>query len=129
MADMKKELFAVLLLALIITVSIVNVCYVSRMTEDILELVSLSEQKAFEGDWNSAAENAEEAVRLWEGAKKYTHIFIRHSEIDSTTDEFYSLLMEIYSKDENTTKAAYKALTSRIESIVEMEIPTIGTIF
>lgn len=126
---MKKELFAVLMLVIIIAACIFNVYYVSRMTEEILELISLSEQDALAGDWASAVASAEEAVKLWEGAEEYTHIFIRHSEIDSTTDEFYSMLAELYKEDMGGVKAAYKAVSSRIKSIIKMEIPTFGTVF
>lgn len=43
------------------------------------------------GDSKSAAETLDKAIEHWLTLDGYTHIFIRHSEINSTTEAFSSL--------------------------------------
>ena len=57
----------------------------------MLEQLELSRQAAEEGDASRALEELDPALERWLKADSYTHIFIRHSEIDSTADAFYEL--------------------------------------
>ena len=62
-------------------------------------------------------------------ADSYTHIFIRHPEIDSTTDAFYELLDSVSAGDIKTTQGAFEKVEAHLASIAGMEHITIGSIF
>ena len=59
---------------------------------------------------------------------KYTHVFIRHGEIDAVTDAFCSLLGAIKSRDTSDIFMAQLTLHSRLNELVEMERVTPGSI-
>ena len=66
---------------------------------------------------------------FWLGADGYTHIFIRHSEIDSTTDAFFELMSDVRSGDAQSASGAYEKLAAHLDSLYTMERVTLGSIF
>lgn len=126
---MKKEIiFAVVLLALF-GLTVLNIKHLENMTDELLSVLEESFQNAENGDWEKAIEKAEEAEKLWNKADKYTHIVVRHSEIDCTTDSFYDFMIALYSEEAGEAKGAFKSLSTHLNSIVIMERITLGTIF
>jgi hypothetical protein len=83
---MKKEIFAVGLLLFLITAAFLNLHYLKRFTDRLLGLTGEAYRCATVGQWEEARRKAEDAEKLWSDADYYTHIVIRHGEVDGTTD-------------------------------------------
>ena len=59
----------------------------------------------------------------------YTHIFIRHSEINSTTEAFFQFRSDIGSGDADAAEGSYGLLSETLRSIMTMEQISLGSIF
>ncbi|MDD6189174.1 MAG: DUF4363 family protein [Clostridiales bacterium] len=126
---MKKELFAVTILILLSGLSAWNLNHVKSLTGEISETLKLSYAMAEADDWEGAAELANSAEQKWSDSGGYTQIFIRHSEIDLTTDAFGDYFSEIYKSDIGGAKGALKKLLGHLENIYEMERITLKSVF
>jgi hypothetical protein len=126
---MKKEILAAALLVLIFAGSLVNLYYLNRLTEELTEQVNQAKTCVESGDWEKAAEFAESATELWANSDSYTHIVLRHSEINSASDAFYELLGGIYAENYGDSIGAARMLLDHIESITKMEEIRFGSIF
>ena len=125
---MKKEIFALSLLLLLFAASLFNIRYFDRLCLDIAGEVNASEEALETGDTRAAQKHLENALHTWLDADSYTHIFIRHPEIDSTADAFYELGQELESADGESCRAAYDKLLYHLESIRTMEHLRFGSI-
>ena len=81
---MSRELIASLLMLLLIAGAWWNIRAVDSLSGDMLSALEESEQAADKGDCYAALKAMDDALERWLKADSYTHIFIRHSEIDST---------------------------------------------
>lgn len=125
---MNREIAAALLLLLLAAGAWWNISAVDRLAGDMLSQLELSEQAAEAGDAAQALVGLDMALERWLRADSYTHIFIRHSEIDSTADAFYELRELLLSGELEGCDAAYGKLRYHIISIQEMEHPGLGSI-
>lgn len=125
---MKRELVAGLLLAILFAASLFNISYSNRLTAKIEVRVSASSDALEKGDKDAALEHIKKALEIWLDAEDYTHIFIRHPEIDSTTDAFYELTEAIGEDETESCRAAYDKLLYHLESIKTMEHLRFGSI-
>ena len=116
---MKRELAAGLLLLALICGAIYNIFYVGDLVRDISAELYASQEALAAGSGERAEEYAEKALQKWLGAEQYTHIFVRHSEIDATADAFYDLLQSL---------RAYSKLLYHLSSIATMEQISLGSI-
>ena len=128
MISIKKEAFALLLLCFLIGASVWNLVYLHEMAESIRSDISSSREYADAQEYAKAAKALENALNTWLSAEGYTHIFIRHSEIDGTTDAFYELKEALLNSDSGC-RGAYDKLIYHINSIEGMEQFTLGSIF
>ena len=88
-----------------------------------------SSRAAFEdADYGRAEALLRGALSEWEGAEGYTHIFIRHSEIDATADAFCAALGSVAARDASAA-GDYEALIYRLRGLYGMERLTPGSIF
>lgn len=125
---MKKEIIALSLLVLLFAASLFNIWYFDRLCLDIAEEVNASKEALEAGDAKAAQEHLEKALHTWLDADSYTHIFIRHPEIDSTADAFYELGLELAGENGESCRAAYDKLLYHLESIRTMEHLRFGSI-
>ena len=124
---MKKEIIALLLLVLLFAASLFNIWYFDRLCMDIAGEVNASSDALERGDMDAAQEHLNSALHTWLDADSYTHIFIRHPEIDSTADAFYELGQALEENSESC-RAAYDKLLYHLESIRTMEHLRFGSI-
>ncbi|MGM9586850.1 MAG: DUF4363 family protein [Candidatus Limivicinus sp.] len=124
---MKKEIIALLLLVLLFAASLFNIWYFDRLCLDIAGEVKASAVALERGDMEAAQEHLNSALHTWLDADSYTHIFIRHPEIDSTADAFYELGQALEENSESC-RAAYDKLLYHLESIRTMEHLRFGSI-
>lgn len=126
---MKKEIFALALLALILALSLWNTHEIKSICGELTELVEASGRAAESGDWETSRERVEEALRLWQSREGYTHTVLRHTDIETLSDDFFELLEHISTQDPGAVQSAVRLVTEHLREITEMESLKIGSIF
>ena len=124
---MKRELAAGALLLLLMAGAWWNIRAVVTLTGDILAGLDISQAAEEQGDHLTAQAALAKALNRWLEADSYTHIFIRHAEIDSTADAFYELQAQLLA-GEGDSSAAYDKLRYHLDSIQRMEHPSLGSV-
>jgi len=125
---MKRELVAGALLVLLLATALGNLSYLCRLVDRVERHVELSAAALEDGRGELALKELDIALELWREAERYTHVFVRHSEIDTVSDEFYELRHTLYTESADS-REAYLRLIYHLESIEEMEHLRIGSIF
>ncbi len=126
---MKKEGAALLLLGAIVLLSIWNLRAMDRLMEPLLSMTEEVFHLAEAGDLETAALLAEEAEDDWLRAGSYTHIFLRHPEIDAVTDAFCAFRGALAGEDPGEILGSYLSLRVHLSGIREMEQPRLGCVF
>ncbi len=126
---MKKELVALALLLLILAGNVWNQNRLETLASGLDALVAEAYDSARSGRWQRAAEAAQEAEKRWTDADPYTHIFIRHTDIDALTAAFCDYRGALAGRDEGDILAAYLRLTAGLRSLLAMEKLSAGSIF
>ena len=126
---MKKELCAAGLLLALLLSAFGNFFYLSALSDRIGRHLDSSAAALQAEDTDTARMEMHLALKIWLSADGYTHVFLRHSEIDSTSDAFYDVLECLQSPDTDGTAAAMEKLRYHLDSIVSMERPTLRSIF
>lgn len=124
----KREYIAAGILAALIALSAYNIASVDSLTGDIGIALSKSQSAAEKLDFKGAREYLQEGLARWLSADEYTHIFLRHPEIDSTADAFYELQQVLCEEDLAACDAAYDKLKYHLDSIDSMEHLSFGSI-
>ena len=125
---MKREAVAAVLFSALILFSFWNLRKIDKLTNEMTRLLESSEASAESGELDDALGYAKKALEVWLSAEGHTHIFIRHSEIDGTSDAFYELLSALEEGDADSLSFAYGKLLYHIDSISGMEHVSIGSI-
>lgn len=126
---MKKELIAAVLLAVIFAGVMLNIRASEKIVSSLMSEVDAAYVQLKSGDSESAAETLDKAIEHWLTLDGYTHIFIRHSEINSTTEAFFQFRSDIGSGDADTAEGSYGLLSETLRSIMTMEQISLGSIF
>ena len=126
---MKRELGALILLLALFGAAAFNIRAAERLTDEIETHLGRSEKALLAGDRAYAETELEAALRIWRSAEHYTHIFIRHGEIDSASDAFFHLQQGLLAGDGKELSAAYDLLRYHLESIDRMEHISPGSVF
>ncbi len=126
---MARETWALVLLLALAIISCWNIHTVNKLCDKIDAQLQTSETAAQSENWEDARQAMEKAVDTWLNAEKYTHVFIRHPEIDSCTDVLYEALSAVLEQDLTGLDATLQKLRYHIRSIAGMEQIRFGNIF
>ena len=126
---MKKEIFVGAFLILMLAAAFVNIHFLNKLTGDIIVLIEQAEEAVLAENWRAAEENAEAAANLWDASDTYTHLVLRHPEIESATDALYGLLEQIYAQQGGAALGKALAAKARIQSLALIEEIRFGSIF
>lgn len=126
---MKKCILAAVLLAALIALSVWNIRYLDAFTGELNAGVELARRQWRDDNFPAAAETLRGTIDLWRSRDGYTHILIRHSEIDATSDVFYELLASVLEEDAAEAEAHSEMLFYHLSSILEMERVTLKSVF
>ena len=126
---MKKTVLALGLLLGIALLSLWNLRHLEKLTDELTTAVSAAEKFCRAGDFDAAERTLNKALDRWLGSDGYTHIFIRHSEIDAASDIFYDLRGDILAGDSERAGADAEKLLYHLQSIRSMERISIKSIF
>ena len=125
---MKKEIIAILLLALLFVGSLYNISVMDDMVMTLEGKVEASFSAAKNGDFENAHELIDEAAADWLSRDGYTHIFIRHSEIDSTTDAFFEYISDISAEEKGSAEGSFEKLMAHLDSLKTIEHISFGSV-
>ena len=126
---MKKMLIAASILLLILGAALLNVRYLDNFISALNTEILQSQAAAENGDFDTAVHKLNAAIEHWNEAETYTHVLLRHSDIDSTEDAFYELLSALGTKSYDHAAGAYAKLRAHLHSIASMEHLYLGSIF
>lgn len=126
---MKKELIALLLLIALFSGSLVNISVNERLIGELSDGLELSYSEYLGGNTEEASAQLKTLCDKWLSLDSYTHIFIRHSEINSTTDAFFELLSAMHDEESDCVCGAYSKLKAQLDSLTGMEKLSLGSIF
>jgi len=124
-----KELFAVILLIIIITGAFWNINHLERAIDEMIGYIDLAENLAAEGKFEESDENVRNAAEYWQSISPYTRILLRHPEIDACSGAFYELRIEIGGENYKRAKGAFEKTRSQLNGIIEMERLSPGSVF
>ena len=126
---MKKTVGAGILLLLLLGASIWNIWYIDHLTGRLEAQIERSRSFWAANDMDSARDALNDALDDWHGAENYTHIFIRHAEVDAVTDAFYDALSALSGEDTATAGSEFDRLEAHLQSIDSMEHVTVKSVF
>lgn len=124
----KRDYIAVGVLAFLLALSAYNLASIDKLTNNIGIALSKSQSAAEKLDFKAARKYLNEGLEIWLDADEYTHIFLRHPEIDSTADAFYELEQILLQEDLTACGAAFDKLRYHLNSIDGMEHLSLGSI-
>ena len=126
---MKKEIISALLLLLIFSGVLVNIRINERIVSSLINEVDMSYENLKNGNEDKAMQQLDTAIEHWLNLDGYTHILIRHSEINSTTDAFYGFRSDVGSGDADAANGSYGLLKETLLSLMTMEQISLGSVF
>lgn len=126
---MKKEIIAAALLIILLAGSLYNITVVDRIMSGLKAEVNEAYESAQNGDFDSAKKHIDTAIGHWLALDGYTHVFIRHTEIDSATDAFFEMQADVYDENEKALQGTYGLLIAHLDSLMTIEQVRLGSIF
>ena len=124
---MKRELLAAALLILLLALLLGNIQAIDELIGAVEEHICRSSAALARGDRQLAVSEVETAMQLWQSAEGYTHIFIRHSEIDAVWDAFFELNAALRGPDD-ADASLYLDLLYHLDSLARMDELHLGSI-
>ena len=125
---MKRELIAAVLLLALAVGSYGSIRHTDTLTQEVGSLLEVSQAAAELENYSLAYDAAEEALELWLGADRFTHIVIRQSEVDNTADVFYDLTAAICAQEKDALPHLYAKLRYHLKGIADMEHIGLGSV-
>ncbi|MGI5935361.1 MAG: DUF4363 family protein [Oscillospiraceae bacterium] len=126
---MIKEIVAVVILLLLLAGTVMNVWYLEGLVNELMAHIDKSMEYAGRSEYGPAVEELEYAIEKWNRSDRYTHIFIRHSEIGVVSEAFYDYLSDLSDENNKSAKGSYEKLRWALTSILTMEHVTLGSVF
>ena len=126
---MNREICAYLLLIALFLGSLYNIHVMDTKIGSLRTQAEKAYESTLNGDFERADRQLRSAADRWLHMDEYTHIFIRHTEIDSATDAFFDMLSDIASKDAESAEGSYRKLDAHLKSLITIEHLSFGSIF
>ncbi|MDY3078777.1 MAG: DUF4363 family protein [Oscillospiraceae bacterium] len=126
---MKKEIAAAIILIALFAGVMVNIKVSGNIILSLEDDVTAAYESARNGDFDRAKPQLDAAIEHWMSLDGYTHIFMRHSEINSTTEAYFQLKSDIYAEDIGAAEGSYSLLMADLDSLMTMEQISFGSIF
>jgi hypothetical protein len=124
---LKKELVAAAILVLIAVCGIINIFVAKKTSDTLICEIEQAEKLLFSGDKTGAEKAVSASLEEWLKQDKYSHIMLRHDDVDNVTEAYYELLTGIQSGAE--ARALFSSLNERIMRLAEIEYPRLSSIF
>jgi len=125
---MKKEIAACAILLFLLFMVFLNLHTLGRLTENIEQRVSEVQALSAAGKWAPAAEKCAELTKAWQGLNRYTHVFIRHSDIEKLDDALSNYHSALLAQDLPLANNYSQLLIERLRAVYAMEKIRLGSI-
>lgn len=126
---MKKTVAGSALLALLFIAALLNAHYQRTVLSALIERVDAADAQMSSGDLAAALDTLSGALYDWDSWEEYTHIFIRHTDVEDVSAAFYELLSDLCEEDTGSARGSFLSLRHSLETILKMEQPRPGSIF
>ena len=126
---MKKEIAAAIILIALFAGVMLNIKVSGNIILSLEDDVTAAYESARNGDFDRTKPQLDAAIEHWMSLDGYTHIFMRHSEINSTTEAYFQLKSDIYAEDIGAAEGSYSLLMADLDSLMTMEQISFGSIF
>ena len=126
---MIREISAYVLLAAIIIGSLINIRFMDKTFSSLEDMADEAYTCAVNGDSEQAENLLSSACSEWLALDGYTHIFLKHTEIDSTTDAFFEMLSDISEGNTDAASGSLRKLKAHLESLISAEQISFGSVF
>jgi len=125
---MKKELFAGVLLLVLIGLCAWNLWHLTRMCTRLDNAVAQAETSYAAGDPARASETLRAAAARWDDAEDYAHCMLPHESTDAVTEGFRRAIRTVEAGDASAA-ADINLLRVRIQGLADGERITLGNLF
>lgn len=126
---MKLIYAAAALLVAVCALALFNIHFMDGLIGGLLDELNQAETAAQQGDFETAAELVQGAADTWRAKESYTHIAIRHGDVDHVTVLFYDLLGHLYAEESGVSRADFEKLRSGLTELWGIERITFGSVF
>ena len=126
---MKKELLAGIFLIVILIGSMVNIWYLSSLSDELITLIETVEKQASEKNWDNAAEKSESAMELWKKNNVYLSIVLPNETIDNVTESLHELRKEIDTENTDSVSWTAQLAVTQLENTVSAEQVNFESVF
>ena len=126
---MKREIFALLLLASLAALSVWNTHRVDAVTAEVEEHLRLSEKAVMAGDPIYAGDELKAATRLWLSARHVTRVFLSHPELDDASQLFFEAVQCLREGETRSMPAAFAQLRVRLNCVRDMQHVSFQSVF
>ena len=125
---MKKELFAGVLLLVLIGLCAWNLWHLTRMCTRLDNAVAQAETSYAAGDPARASETLRAAAARWDDAEDSAHCMLPHESTDAVTEGFRRAIRTVEAGDASAA-ADISLLRVRIQGLADGERITLGNLF
>lgn len=126
---MKKEIFAITMITVLLIAAFANILYLKKVTAEITAVVEQGVQAVKNENWDIAEDCAARAEKMWNEHDGYTHMVLRHSEIDTVSDALYDFMSDVYENNEKSAYVSAEKAIYHLDNIYRMEQIRPGSIF
>jgi hypothetical protein len=126
---MKKEICAIITLIALCLGAIGNVIHLNTLMAQITNHINYSLKYCCLEDYQAVHTEISKAISVWTNAENYTHVFIRHTEIDKMNDMFFDILSAVKNKERYESEYLLLKLQHHADTIKSMEQLSLGSIF
>ena len=126
---MKRELGALALLLALCLTALWNVNRADLLIDQIDMNLDRAEHELADGDYERALAAVEYGLALWNGARSYTNVFLRHADVDSVADAFHDLRQLLMEHGGEGAAASFARLRYHLGMADRMEHLSIGSVF
>ena len=126
---MKRLWMAVLLLAALLSLCLVNAWYSLTLTQQLSGQLNQAQALVEQDQWEQARSITQEVYHSWNGHHFYLHVFLRHSDTDQILRGFRALDQYLALEESDQYTAANAELICQLELLSEMEQPSLVNIF
>lgn len=124
---MKKEIAAICVLIFIVALSLLNIRYITRETASLEDEIRTAQNEHSLGLDQDAEITVRRSLAQWLANEKYSHIMLRHDDVDSVTEAYYDLLEDM--ENGQCVPAQFEKVCSQIEKLAEIQKPKLSSVF
>lgn len=125
---MRHILLSVLILLLALGFCLFSMFHIRAICQQALTLLSQAQQSAETFDFERCRADMQRAMQYWKRYERYLGLTLTHDEIDDILQRFAALAQYAALEDRDDFLAGCAELSSSIEHIREMELPSVQNI-